>query len=406
MMALFVVSLVALTALSVRQAVREIHEEVVARRVAEITAEAAMKMPAAWEELLAGTADIGLPQQEQLARVFTEAVSERGLLRLKVYDRTGETLYSTAPQDIGQVEDNEALTAAIAQGLRTLLPHKEADGSLYNEFYVPVERPDGTVGLVMELYEPAGALRAILARALVVPTLVPGTLLVGLLFVLGFLIRRAQASIDLRAARVRELSTLLESFVSSSAVGAVRAAHGGDVPLKRIEVSLLYSDVRRFTDFSETRPPEEVVAFLNRIMTIEIECVTRHGGDVDKLIGDALLARFEREEKEKRAIAAALDIQTSVEQAGLPRGVGIGVYTGPAISGPIGPEARRDYTVIGDSVNIAARLSDEAQHGEIVADAETLERSCASDRFGADEDVTVKGREQPIAIRRWPRAGG
>ncbi|MGH6922362.1 MAG: adenylate/guanylate cyclase domain-containing protein, partial [Propylenella sp.] len=327
MMALFVVSLVALTALSVRQAVREIHEEVVARRVAEITAEAAMKMPAAWEELLAGTADIGLPQQEQLARVFTEAVSERGLLRLKVYDRTGETLYSTDPQDIGQVEDNDALTAAIAEGERTLLPHREADGSLYNEFYVPVERPDGAVGLVMELYEPAGALRAILARALVVPTLVPGTLLVGLLFVLGFLIRRAQASIDLRAARVRELSTLLESFVSSSAVGAVRAAHGGDVPLKRIEVSLLYSDVRRFTDFSETRPPEEVVAFLNRIMTIEIECVTRNGGDVDKLIGDALLARFEGEEKEKRAIAAALDIQTSVEQAGLPRGVGIGVYT-------------------------------------------------------------------------------
>ncbi|MGH6925842.1 MAG: adenylate/guanylate cyclase domain-containing protein, partial [Propylenella sp.] len=80
-----------------------------------------------------------------------------------------------------------------------------------------------------------------------------------------------------------------------------------------------------------------------------------------------------------------------------------GVYTGPAISGPIGPEARRDYTVIGDSVNIAARLSDEARHGEIVADAETLERSGASDRFGAAEEVTVKGREQPIAIGRWPR---
>ncbi len=103
-------------------------------------------------------------------------------------------------------------------------------------------------------------------------------------------------------------------------------------------------------------------------MTLQIECVARHGGDVDKLIGDALLARFEGEAKESRAIAAARDIQSAVEAAGLPRGVGIGVYTGQAISGPIGPEARRDYTVIGDSVNIAARLCAAAARGEIVAD--------------------------------------
>ena len=176
------------------------------------------------------------------------------------------------------------------------------------------------------------------------------------------------------------------------------------MPLKRIEVSLLYSDVRRFTDFSETASPEEVVAFLDRLMTLEIECVTRHGGDVDKLIGDALLARFEGAEKEKRAIAAALDIQATVASAGLPRGIGIGVYTGPAISGPIGPETRRDFTVVGDSVNTSARLCEAAQRGEIVADVETLARSGGAEGFGPAEEISVRGREQPIRIRRWAGA--
>lgn len=402
-MALFVVSLVALTAFSVRQAVREIHLEFAARGVDEIAAEVDAKMPAAWAALLAGNANA--EQRTGLAARFAEAVSERGLTQLKVYDRSGEAVFSTDAADIGKIETNEALTSAIQEGERALLPHEEADGARYNEFYVPILRPDGAVGLVMELYWPAGRLRAILARSLVLPILVPGLLLLGLLVVLGYLIRRAQAGIDFRAARVRELSARLESFMSSSAVGAVRAAPtGSDVPLNRIEVSLVYSDVRRFTDFSETESPEAVVDFLNRIMTLQIDCVSRHGGDVDKLIGDALLVRFEGAGKEERAIRAARDIQATVETVDLPRGVGVGVFTGPAISGPIGPEARRDYTVIGDSVNIAARLCSAAGRGEIVADAATLARSGAAEGFGPAEAIKVKGREHAVEVRRWTGA--
>jgi len=404
LMALFVVSLVGLTALSVRQAVREIHLEFAERRVGEIAAEVGTKAPAAWQALVAGSADTS--QRAELSTLFAEAASERGLPQLKVYSLTGEAIFSTDPADVGQIEDNAALTAALRAHERGLLPHQEADGTRYNEYYVPVNRSNGAVALVMELYEPAGYLSAILARALVLPILVPGLLLVSLLLVLGYLIRRAQAGIDLRAALVRELGARLESFMSSSAVGAVRATpHGGAVPLKRMEVSLLYSDVRRFTDFSENAPPEQVVDFLNRVMTLQIECVARHGGDVDKLIGDALLARFEGRGKEGRVIAAALDMQEAVERAGPPRGVGIGVYTGIAISGPIGPETRRDYTVIGDTVNTTARLCAEARRGEIVADATTLSRSEMADRFGPIERIKVKGREQPIEIRRRPRAG-
>jgi class 3 adenylate cyclase len=147
---------------------------------------------------------------------------------------------------------------------------------------------------------------------------------------------------------------------------------------------------------------------LNRIMSLQIDCISSHSGDVDKPIGDAVLARFEGDGK-RRAVAAAVDIQRSVASAQLPLGVGIGVFTGPAISGAIGPEARRDYTVIGDSVNVAARLCAAASRGEIICDTLTIEKSGAPGFFGALEHIRVKGRGRPVDIRRvvssataWP----
>jgi class 3 adenylate cyclase len=396
---LFVASLVALTGLAVWQTVREVHLEFAARRVAEIVGEVSRKSPTEWAAISAETASAA--QRAAVAATLREAAAERGLARLKVYTPAGETLFSTEAEDIGLIEQNTALATAVHERERVLLPHKEADGTLFNEFYIPVVGDNDTVATVFELYEPAGYLASILARALVLPILVPGLLLIGLVIALTYLIRQTQAAINVRAARVRELSARLESLVSASAVGAVRAsATGGAMPLQQIEVSLLYSDVRSFTEYSEVAPPEEVVAFLNRIMTLQIGCVTRHGGDVDKLIGDALLVRFAGAEKERRAVAAALDIQAAVEALGPPRGVGVGVFTGRAILGPIGPETRRDYTVIGDSVNIVARLCSEAARGEVVCDAATLDKAGSATRFGTVEEVRVRGRERPVAIRR------
>ena len=404
MLGLFVLSLVVLTGLAVRQTVRDIHLEFAARHVAEIVEAVERKLPEEWNALLAGTADS--VQRQRLQAPLRESVTERGLPQLKVYTRGGGAVFSTDLADIGVVEENAALTAALEKQERVRVPHLEADGKRYNEFYIPVFRADGGVAVVFEIYEPAGYLRDILMRALILPTLVPSVLLGGLVFVLSYIIKRAQAGIDLRAARVRELSASLESFMSASAVGAVRSAPpGSDLPLRRIEVSLLYSDVRNFTAYSESAAPDEVVVFLNRIMAVQIDCISRHKGDIDKLIGDALLARFEGPDKEGRVVAAANDIQAAVERANLPRGVGIGVFTGPAISGAIGPAARRDYTVIGDSVNVAARLCAKARRGEIISDTLTIERSGVVKPLGAVEHIHVKGRERPIGIQRslcWP----
>ena len=112
-----------------------------------------------------------------------------------------------------------------------------------------------------------------------------------------------------------------------------------------------------------------------------------------KIVGRS--RRFDGADGPARAIAAARDIQVKIANSDFPRRIGIGVHKGEVISGAIGPDERRDFTVIGDAVNISARLCALAGAGEIVVDADI-----ADDAFGPTEQVRVKGRVQEISIKR------
>lgn len=112
-----------------------------------------------------------------------------------------------------------------------------------------------------------------------------------------------------------------------------------------------------------------MVAFLNRLMTLQVDVISSHRGDVDKMIGDAVLARFDGEDGTARALDAARQMLRRIKQDDFPRDIGIGLYRGDVIAG--------------------------AKAGEIVADAQL-----ADDAFSGPETITVKGRQQPLAIRR------
>ena len=132
---------------------------------------------------------------------------------------------------------------------------------------------------------------------------------------------------------------------------------------KRI-CTFLFTDVRGFTNLSEKLKPEEVTDIMNKVLTVQVECIQAHGGMVDKFIGDACMAIFnaplDLNEHEQRAVACARDIRTAIRmlQKELPEpiAIGIGVNTGEAIIGNMGSDTRFDYSAIGDAVNTAARL--------------------------------------------------
>jgi len=132
---------------------------------------------------------------------------------------------------------------------------------------------------------------------------------------------------------------------------------------KRI-CTFLFTDVRGFTNLSEKLKPEEVTEIMNKVLTVQVECIQAHGGMVDKFIGDACMAIFnaplDLDEHEKRAVACARDMRTAIRmlQKELPEpiAIGIGVNTGEAIIGNMGSNTRFDYSAIGDAVNTAARL--------------------------------------------------
>jgi class 3 adenylate cyclase len=312
---------------------------------------------------------------DDLDRAIHSALNGGRIEKLKIYDTQGRILYSTIPEDIGRIEHDAPLLAVINEGVPRIVLKETADSALYELFV----RHSGDAEHL-------------------------GAVLLFMLFVLARLVGRAQKAIDARTNALARVTRRLERFVSAGAVRAAltAAGEGGETRSSRLmDYTLFYSDVRDFTGLAETTPPDQVVGFLNRLVTIQVDLIHAYGGDVDKMIGDAVLGIFEGPDRAARAVEAAREILTRLEEeADMLRPLRIGLHDGFVIAGAIGPEDRQDFTVIGDSVNVAARLCDAARAGEMVADTRTLARAGHPEGFGAVEEISVKGRREQLSIRR------
>lgn len=392
--------LLLLVGLTANRVAESIYLQLAERRAQTIARAVERSAPVAWGALMGGRSVLDLAdpaEAERLTAAFGDEVRELALSDLKVYDLQRRVLFATQREKIGTTEDGQPLRDVIEDGRALIDTATSPQGAAQYELYVPFRDDTGAPRAVFELYEPVGYLNAILARAAIPALVVPGILLLGLVWALGRLVGIAQGEIDARANALNALRRRVETFLSHSAVTAAHEAAGGTpITSHKLVTTLLYTDVRGFTEFSETAPPEAVIAFLNDIARMQIAAVAAHEGDVDKLIGDAMLARFDGDDGPARAVAAAQTILRTMAQGDHPRGLGIGVYRGEVIAGAIGPEERRDFTVVGDTVNIAARLCAQASAGELVADA-----ALAGDGFGARETVRLKGRREAVEVRRW-----
>ncbi len=180
---------------------------------------------------------------------------------------------------------------------------------------------------------------------------------------------------------------------------------------ERQTVTTLFADIRGFTSFSESHSPEEVVQVINEYFALAAKAVREHQGIVDKYLGDAVMAVFNTpllkiHNHAWQAVQAAWEIQQNVKRYHVGMNpdkrmnFGIGICTGEAVVGNVGTIDRMEYTAIGDAVNVAKRLQENAAAGQIIISRSTWERTSKRITAEALDPVTLKGRRSPTDIYR------
>jgi class 3 adenylate cyclase len=236
---------------------------------------------------------------------------------------------------------------------------------------------------------------------------------------------RVRAGLDkrriqrLERARVRDV---FARFLPEPVVDEVLSRAGGDVRLGGVRVigTALFADLRSFTTFAERRPPDEVIGVLNRYFGEMSDAVLDNGGTLVAYLGDGLMAVFgapiECEDHADRAVAAAREMrdvrlarfnQWAARNGYEPFRIGIGICSGPLMSGNIGSERRLEYTAIGDAANTAARLetlTKELGHPVLLADSTYSLLTDPPDDLVAAGEVTVRGRHAPTRLWSLPPA--
>ncbi|HEX2085355.1 MAG TPA: adenylate/guanylate cyclase domain-containing protein [Solirubrobacteraceae bacterium] len=217
-----------------------------------------------------------------------------------------------------------------------------------------------------------------------------------------------QSGFNRMVAGLREREQIRDLFGRHVGEDVARRALAGETQLggEVREIAALFVDLVGSTRLAQERPPQDVVALLNRFFSIVIDVVGRHGGWVNKFEGDAALVVFGAPVSDDACATSALAAARELDQRlrrELPEfGAGIGVSAGPALAGNVGAEHRLEYTVIGDPVNEAARLCELAKRRpeRVVASEAILERAGETEtsRWSPDGEVLLRGRTTPTRL--------
>ncbi len=182
------------------------------------------------------------------------------------------------------------------------------------------------------------------------------------------------------------------------------------LPGREVEVAVLVADMREFTGTAEGLTPEELFDTLNVYLGPMVEVIVRHGGMIDKFTGDGFMAVFGMAEcdgsEARRALLAALELEQRVAELRDSReaqgvytlGLGYGIHWGPATAGSLGSLSRMEYTVVGDTVNIAHRIQGIAAAGEILVTRQASQAAGPGFAWGPGHWERIRGRKAPIKL--------
>jgi adenylate cyclase len=199
------------------------------------------------------------------------------------------------------------------------------------------------------------------------------------------------------------LTKLLRNVASGNPLGQDGFAHR--------ELTILFADLRGFTAIADRYPAEMVLKLLNRCLVTMTQVVFAHEGTVDKFMGDSLMVRFSEaasgKDPAERAVACAVDLQAAMDEmnlgnrdTGLPElYLGIGINSGPVMLGTLGSELYEAHTVIGEEVNVAARIEAFSLRGQVLISESTFQRCNGFVKTGEPFSLHVKGKAEAITVR-------
>ncbi len=211
----------------------------------------------------------------------------------------------------------------------------------------------------------------------------------------------------------KRMKSTMSRYMDPGLADQLLEGGGGDILGGKATVAtILFSDVRGFTTLTEELGAQGTVTLLNDYFTIMVDCITKEAGMLDKFIGDAIMAAFgmpiSHDDDEDRAVRAAVDMLTSLEAWNVERvdngqkpvKMGIGLNTDSVVSGNIGSPKRMDYTMIGDGVNLAARLESACKQysAQLLISEYTFAKLRGTYRIRDIDDVVVKGKTQPVGV--------
>lgn len=207
--------------------------------------------------------------------------------------------------------------------------------------------------------------------------------------------------------RLEARGRLFERMVSPAVINQLdpdKLKLGGRIQ----EITTLFADIRGFTSFSEDVDPETLVSLLNRYLAGAIEAVLAEGGTIDKFQGDAIMAWFNapvpQEDHTLRAARAALGFRQSVMdvrrelESRFHLSFGVGIHVGEGLLGLVGSQKRLDYTAIGDTVNTAKRIQENAAPDQILISAQAQTQLGAAVQLRPAEPIEAKGKSEPVQV--------
>jgi len=215
---------------------------------------------------------------------------------------------------------------------------------------------------------------------------------------------------SIAAATARDYVTnLFGQHVSPQVVDRLLAA-GSTTTSDARQVAVMFVDIRGFTAAARARTPQEVVDRLDAAFAVLVEIVDRNGGIVNKFLGDGFLALFgaplDDPEAPRRAVTAAREMLAAIEQHNVrsdwPLRIGIGLHVGQVVAGNVGSPRRKEYTVIGDTVNLASRIEGlNKEFGSQLLISDTVRQAIGQDVDATPlGDVPIRGYEQPVRVWR------